>query len=208
MYRPEHFREDRAQVLDAFITAHPLATLVASTPAGLVANHMPLLLARESPDRALLRGHIARGNDLWRVGADASPVLVIFAGPQHYVSPAWYPSKRAGGKVVPTWNYAVVHAHGSIRFIEDAQWLHALVAELTQRHEHGRNEPWSLADAPRDYIDMMLRAIVGFEIAVDRFEGKFKASQNRDAADRAGVDAGLAADGVDAADRDQLVRPS
>jgi transcriptional regulator len=207
MYRPAHFREDRPELLEAFVAAHPLGALVLATPGGLVANHIPMLLARDADGHPVLRGHVARANELWRVVAAGAPALVLFGGAQHYVTPSWYPSKRATGEVVPTWNYAVVHAHGPIRFIADRDWLLTLVGTLTDLNERGRAVPWRVADAPAPYLDRMLRAIVGFEIAVERLEGKFKASQNRTAEDRAGVAAGLAADGVGAAELGELVRP-
>ena len=207
MYRPADFREDRPERLEAFVAAHPLGALVIATPGGLVANHIPMLLVRDAAGRALLRGHVARANELWRVAADATPALVLFGGAQRYVTPSWYPSKRATGEVVPTWNYAVVHAHGPLRFVADRDWLLALVTALTERNERPRAAPWQVADAPAAYIERMLGAIVGFEIIVERLEGKFKASQNRSAEDRAGVAAGLAADGVSDAERDELVRP-
>ena len=207
MYRPADFREDRPERLEAFVAAHPLGALVIATPGGLVANHIPMLLVRDAAGRALLRGHVARANELWRVVADATPALVLFGGAQRYVTPSWYPSKRATGEVVPTWNYAVVHAHGPLRFVADRDWLLALVTALTERNERPRAAPWQVADAPAAYIERMLGAIVGFEIIVERLEGKFKASQNRSAEDRAGVAAGLAADGVSDAERDELVRP-
>ena len=207
MYRPAHFREDRPELLEAFVAAHPLGTLVVASADGLVANHIPMLLERDADGHHVLRGHVARANELWRVVAPGTPVLVIFGGAQRYVTPSWYPSKRATGEVVPTWNYTVVHAHGPIRFIEERDWLLALVGTLTERNERERVAPWRVTDAPAAYLERMLRAIVGFEIAVGRLEGKFKASQNRTAEDRAGVAAGLAADGVGAAERDELVRP-
>ena len=207
MYRPADFREDRPERLEAFVAAHPLGALVIATPGGLVANHIPMLLVRDAAGRALLRGHVARANELWRVVADATPALVLFGGAQRYVTPSWYPSKRATGEVVPTWNYAVVHAHGPLRFVADRDWLLALVTALTERNERPRAAPWQVADAPAAYIERMLGAIVGFEIVVERLEGKFKASQNRSAEDRAGVAAGLTADGVGDAERDELVRP-
>jgi transcriptional regulator len=206
MYRPAYFREDRAKVLEAFVAAHPLGALVASTETGLIANHIPMLVAHDGAGRVLLHGHVARANDLWSQVPDGGAVLVLFGGAQHYITPSWYPSKQAAGEVVPTWNYAVVHAHGSIRFIQDRAWLRTLVETLTTRHEQLRTNPWYVDDAPVAYIEKMLGAIVGFEIAVERFEGKFKASQNKSADDRRGVAEGLAADGVPLDACQQLVR--
>ena len=195
MYRPSHFREDDPAALAAFVDAHPLATLVAATPAGLVANHIPLLRLGGEAAPVRFRGHVARANDLWKVLPAGHPVLAIFGGPHHYVSPAWYPTKAESGEVVPTWNYVVAHAHGRIEFIDDREWLRGFVTQLTERHESGRPAPWAVSDAPGKFIDRMLGAIVGFEIAIDRFEGKFKSSQNRNDRERAGVVGALEAEG-------------
>jgi len=207
MYRPPHFREDDPKTLAAFVDAHPLAALIAATPSGLVANHIPLLRLQNSDGHTVFHGHVARANDLWRVAPAGSVVLAIFGGPDRYISPTWYPTMTETGEVVPTWNYAVVHAHGRIRFNEDLTWLRALVEALTDRHEAGQPTPWRVADAPHDYLARMLRAIVGFEIAVERLEGKFKASQNRTESERVGVNAAFVADGVPEDVRAQLVRP-
>jgi len=198
VYVPEHFRESREQVLHAFIAQHPLATLVANTPQGLSANHIPLLWLPTGEGAGLLRGHIARANRLWRQIEAGSSVLAIFMGAQHYVSPTWYPSKRVDGKAVPTWNYAAVHMRGNIRFIEDAGWLRGLVETLTDLHEGDSAERWHMSDAPADYIDAMMRAVVGFEIDITGVEGKFKGSQNRSLADRASVAKQLQQHGVSA----------
>jgi len=206
MYRPAHFRVDDAGTLDEFVHRHPLGALVAMTPEGLVGNHIPMMLTRDAEQGARLRGHIARGNDLWRTAPKDTRVLVMFGGADGYVTPSWYPTKRETGQVVPTWNYSVVHAHGPIRFFDGRDELHALVSLLTNRHEQPRAEPWAVTDAPEPYIDAMLRAIIGFEILVERLEGKFKASQNREAKDRDGVAAGMAADGIGQTAREELVR--
>jgi len=195
MYVPEHFRETRIDVLQAFVERHALATLVAVTAEGLAANHIPLISKLTGEGSGVLRGHIARANSLWRDLPAGAPVLAIFTGEDTYVSPTWYPSKREHGKVVPTWNYATVHVNGNIRFIDDAAWLRQLVTSLTDIHESGSRERWHVTDAPPDYIDAMLRAIVGLEISVTRVTAKFKGSQNRSAADRAGVAAALRAEG-------------
>ena len=196
MYVPEHFRETRLDVLHAFIERYPLGTLVAVTPDGINANHIPMQWLPTGDGLGLLRGHIARANALWRLLEAGASVLAIFIGPDHYVSPSWYPSKHEHGKAVPTWNYAAVHVTGHIRFIEDAGWLRGLVESLTDEHEGKRVDRWRVTDAPADYIEGMLRAIVGFEIKVSSIEGKFKASQNRPAADRAGVANALRAAGL------------
>jgi len=205
MYLPSHFEQQDPAALAGLMREHPLATLVSSGADGLTADHLPL---EYDADRRLLRGHVARANPLWR-SADAQPVLAIFRGADAYVTPSWYPSKAATHKVVPTWNYAVVHVHGTLHAVDSAPWLHQLVTRLTQQHEHQRAAPWAVSDAPDDYVQQMLRAIVGIEIRVTRLVGKWKLSQNRNAADREGVAAGLAAEPGDAAARmASLVRGS
>ena len=195
MYVPEHFRESRIDVLQAFIARHPLATLVAITAEGITANHIPLLAQLRANGGGLLRGHIARANSLWRELKADTPVLAIFTGADDYISPSWYPSKREHGKAVPTGNYATVHMKGTIRFIDDAPWLRDFVGSLTEAHEQGRINRWHVSDAPADYLEAMLRAIVGFEIEVSSIVGKFKGSQNRSDADRMAVRTALAAEG-------------
>jgi len=191
MYLPAHFVEPDARALLALMQAHPLATLVRGG-AELAADVLPLEVEHVG-DGWRLAGHVARANPLWRE-ADGQPVLALFQGPQAYVSPNWYPSKLQHGKAVPTWNYTMVQAHGTLRAIEDRAWLHAFVTRITERHESGRPAPWQVADAPPDYLEAMLRAIVGIEIEVTRLEGKFKLSQNRSAEDRTGVVVGLGGD--------------
>ena len=168
----------------------PLATIVRVGANGLDADPVPLLYDADGGAHGTLRGHVARANPLWR-DADGHDVLALFYGPQAYVSPGWYASKAEHGKVVPTWNYVIVQAHGRLRAIDDAAWLRALVGRLTDRHEAARAVPWAVDDAPADYLDSMLRAIVGIEIVVTRLEGKWKASQNRAESDREGVARGL-----------------
>ena len=199
MYLPSFFAETRIEPIEARMRAHPLAALVHSGPAGLDANHVPLLFDANAGGRGLLRGHFARANPIVRELATGSAVLAIFQGPSHYISPNWYPSKHAHGKDVPTWNYMVVHARGRIAWHEEATWLLALLNDLTNAQEAHRARPWHVADAPADYIDRMTKAIVGFEIAVDELAAKWKLSQNRNAADRAGAIAGLGGEQGDAA---------
>jgi len=159
----------------------------------LIANHIPLLLDSTQGQHGTLRGHVARSNPVWRNFDSPLEALAVFQGPQAYVSPSWYPSKQADGKVVPTWNYAVVHAYGKPQVMEDPQWLHGHLTRLTAEHESGRSEPWHVADAPEDYIQQMMKGVVGIEMRIDRIQGKWKVSQNRRIADRLGVIAGLEA---------------
>ncbi|MBS0387775.1 MAG: FMN-binding negative transcriptional regulator [Proteobacteria bacterium] len=192
MYNPAHFDESRAEVLHAFIEQHPLATVVGATPKGILANHIPLL-REDGGGAGVLKGHIARANPMWQDVPAGSEVLAIFQGPSRYISPNWYPSKREHGRVVPTWNYAVVHARGAIAWHRDEDWLRNLVATLTDRHERGQAAPWKVGDAPEAFVQQMLAAIVGFEISVTSLVGKWKLSQNRSPAERAGVIDALAA---------------
>ena len=185
MYLPTHFKETRSDQLHALIRDYPFATVIVPGEGGVSANHLPLELI----DGTHLHGHVARGNELAKLGG--AEVLVIFHGPDGYVSPNWYPSKQETHREVPTWNYAVAHVHGRLRVTEDAQWLRRLLERLTDRHEAGQSEPWRVSDAPEDHVQKLLRAIVGLEIAIDRIEGKFKLSQNHPAANREGVIAGL-----------------
>jgi transcriptional regulator len=208
MYIPEHFRETRIEVLQPFIERHPLATLVALTDAGFTANLIPLQAQLRAETGGRLLGHIARANSLWRDLRDGASVLAIFTGAEHYISPNWYLSKKEHGKAVPTWNYSTVHVHGSIRFIDDKTWLRNFVASLTDQFEQGRVDRWHIEDAPADYLEGMLRAIVGFEIDISRIEGKFKGSQNRSTSDRAGARDALGAEGVATADIAELVPES
>ncbi|QNK00590.1 FMN-binding negative transcriptional regulator [Dyella telluris] len=184
MYQPAHFKEADGETLHALMRAYPFATVVTGGEGGLAANHLPLELVDGQ-----LHGHVAGGNELARM--DGAEVLVIFRGPDGYISPNWYPSKHETHREVPTWNYAVVHVHGRLRTTRDAAWLRQLLDRLTDRHEAGQPVPWQVSDAPEDQVEKMLRAIVGLEISIDRIEGKFKLSQNHPAANRAGVRAGL-----------------
>ena len=190
MYLPPHFEQQDRVALQALMREHPLAALVASGPDGLTADHVPLEFDATAGEHGTLVGHVARANPLWQAAA-GKPVLAIFRGPQAYVSPSWYPSKAGTHKVVPTWNYAVVHAHGVLEAVDNAPWLRELVGRLTDRHEAPRPAPWSVGDAPADYVQTMLRAIVGIRIPIERLVGKWKVSQNRSQADREGVAQGL-----------------
>lgn len=196
MYQPAHFVETRNEVLQDLMRRHPLALLIHTGTDGLAADPVPLM---HDPDGGgafgCLRGHVARANPLWRDARERPEVLVVFQGPQAYVSPNWYPAKAEHGKVVPTWNYCIVQARGRLQVIEDRDWLLRLVTRLTDRHEQPLPAPWAVADAPRDYIDQMLGAIVGIELPIEQLTGKWKVSQNRSAADRRGTAAGLDARG-------------
>ncbi len=191
MYLPAHFEETRVEVIHRLIHEHPLAVLVTLDSAGLNANHIPLEIDPEPAPFGTLRGHVARANPVWRDFSRDVEALTVFQGPQAYISPAWYQTKKETGKVVPTFNYIVVHAYGSLRIIEDEAWLRGLVERLTTRHESGRAEPWKVSDAPEDFIKTQLRAIVGIEMPVTRLVGKWKVSQNRPPLDREGVVRGL-----------------
>jgi transcriptional regulator len=193
MYLPAHFAESRMQVLHALMRAQPLATIVALGADGLVANHIPLQVRPDADPQApgVLRGHVARANPLWKERDPDVEVLAIFQGAQHYVSPGWYATKKETGKVVPTWNYCTVHARGPLIVHDDAAWLRELVGELTATHEAAMAQPWSIEDAPADYLQAMLANIVGIEIPITRITGKWKVSQNQPEKNRAGVIEGL-----------------
>ncbi len=212
MYTPAHFVETRPEILHALVANYPLGALVTLGAIGLDANHIPFEFD-PTPTAAApcgtLRAHVARANPLWHDHAPDRDVLVIFQGPQAYISPSWYQeSKPAHGKVVPTWNYCVVHAHGPLRVIDDPVWLHAQIGRLVARHEGPRAAPWHVSDAPADFIAKQVAAIVGIEIPITRLAGKWKVSQNRSSADRAGAAAGLSAESASgAAAMARLVAP-
>lgn len=186
MYSPSYFDESRPDVLQGLIAQHPLGTVVTHGADGLGADHIPFELCAPTAEApfGVLRAHVARANPLWRKAGEA---LVVFQGPSAYVSPALYEDKPLTGKVVPTWNYMAVHAHGTLSAIEDPVWILALLERLTDRHEAGRAAPWSVQDAPREFIDKLLNAIVGIEIPVQRMQGKWKVSQNRSARDQRAI---------------------
>jgi transcriptional regulator len=195
MYAPKQFEETRIDVLHDLIRAHPFGALVTLTPAGLDANHIPFEIDAGPGPFGTLRGHVARANPVWRDLAPGVAALGIFQGADTYISPAWYPTKADTGKVVPTWNYAVVHAHGVPRFIDDRAWLRAFVERLTNRHEGKRPEPWKVTDAPADFIDAQVSGIIGVEMPITRLIGKWKVSQNRPPKDREGAVEGLLREG-------------
>ena len=191
MYVPKLFEERDTRVLHDLIRAHPLGTWVIQGADGLEANHIPFLVAPEMGPHGALLAHVARANPVWKALGEATPSLVVFQGPQGYVTPSWYPSKGAHGKVVPTWNYAVVHAHGTARAIDDAKWLRKHVTQATEFHERNRAVPWKVSDAPSDFIDTMVKSIVGLEIRLTKLEGKWKMGQNRTEPDKLGTIAGF-----------------
>ncbi len=195
MYNPKHFQESRPEVLGAFMRAHPFATLVSLGGDGLIGTHLPLLWDAEPDPHGTLTGHIARPNPHAKGARDGVESLAIFHGAQAYISPNWYPSKREHGKVVPTWNYVAVHAYGTLRIVDDAEWLRRLVTRFTDLHEGFSAVPWKVTDAPDAFIDQMLKGIVGIELVLTRVEGKWKLSQNRPEPDQVGTIAGLDARG-------------
>jgi transcriptional regulator len=193
MYMPASFRQDDLAELHAQMQASPFALLTSAGSDGVQASHLPLLLAPGEGEFGTLYGHFARANPHWRELQSGAEALAVFSGPDAYISPGWYAAKAEHGKVVPTWNYIVVHARGPVELIEDPERLLQLVSRLSDQHESGRARPWAVSDAPRDYIDSMLRAIVGFALPIRRLDGKWKLGQNRSAVDQAGVRDGLAA---------------
>ncbi|HUH85020.1 MAG TPA: FMN-binding negative transcriptional regulator [Stellaceae bacterium] len=195
MYVPTDFNEDRVPVLHAAIREIAFGTLVTLGTDGLTASHVPMLVEPGSSPLGTLWGHLARANPQWQTVRHDVPALAIFAGPNAYISPSWYATKQATGKVVPTWNYVAIHAYGALRIIDDAAHARAHLERLTQTHEAGRAQPWAIDDAPEAFIAGMLKGIVSFELAIERLEGKWKMSQNRPAEDRAGVVAGLKQEG-------------
>lgn len=195
MYVPPQFQEQRAETLHQLIQTHPLGALVTLGEEGLNGDHIPFEMDSDPGPFGTLRAHVARSNPLWKNCSSEFESLVVFQGPQTYISPSWYATKRETGKVVPTYNYMVVHAYGRMRAIEDEQWLRALLERLTDRFEASGASPWKMDDAPADYIDKLLSAIVGIEIPVTRMIGKWKVSQNQPLPNRIGVEQALRAQG-------------
>jgi len=190
MYQPDHYRVEDVPQIHALMRARPLAALVSAGSAGLYATHLPTVLKDDGP-YGVIECHLARANPHWKDLAEGKEALMIFQGPEGYITPNWYPSKALHGKVVPTWNYAVVHAYGCPQVMEEKEWLHRHVAELTAQQETSESKPWLTSDAPETFIKAMLRGIVGFRFAITRLEGKWKMSQNRNMSDRASVAEGL-----------------
>jgi transcriptional regulator len=193
MYQPPHHAETRVEVMHALIRAHPLGLLVSNGTDGPIANPLPFLLDADIGPHGRLRAHLSKANQQWRQVAERpdEPVLVVFQGVNTYITPSWYATKRETGKVVPTWNYAIVQARGRARIVDDRDWLAGQINELTGTHEADRDQPWHVADAPEPFIEAQIKGIIGIEIDIASLEGKWKVSQNRPAADRAGVVEGL-----------------
>ena len=201
MYIPAHFAIKHPQDLHAIIRAHPLGALVTLGPEGLDANHIPFEFDASQGEHGLLTAHVARANPVWQQCQGGADVLVIFRGNESYISPNWYPSKHETHRQVPTWNYEVVHVHGRLTVMDEEKFVRGVVARLTREHEVNEPRPWKMGDSPPDYIDGMLRAIVGIEIEIKRVEGKAKLSQNRETRDRL-----KAADTLSAKGHDELGR--
>ena len=191
MYLPTHFAEERDETIGRLIADYPLGTLVTLGSEGLSANHIPFMFDAEAGPHGTLRGHVARGNAVWHDHTSEHEALVIFQGPQAYISPNWYPTKQDEHRVVPTYNYAVVHAYGELVVHDDEKWLRAFLGRLTKRMELPQARPWKMGDAPQDYLATMVQGIVGIEIVVSRLVGKWKVSQNRSPVDREGAAVGL-----------------
>jgi len=208
MYQPPHFVETRQDVLHGLIRSHPLGLLISNGQDGPVANAIPFLLDTEAGPNGKLRAHLAKANPQWRLLADnpASPVLVVFQGADAYVTPSWYETKRETGKVVPTWNYAIVQVRGTVRVIDDAQWIAQQISDLTLSQEGAREAPWAVTDAPPNFIQSQIKGIIGLEIEIAEISGKWKVSQNRPVADRVGVAEGLEKEAAGAPDMARLVR--
>ena len=198
MYQPPHFREARLEIQHALIKTHSLGLLITAGPEGLQANFIPFLVDARKSEHGTLRAHLARANPQLRELAAVDECLVVFQGPQHYISPSLYPTKQETEKVVPTWNYITVHAWGRPHVIDDAAWLRQQIEDLTRHNEAPRAEPWQVSDAPESFVAAQMKGIVGLEIPIARIEGKWKVSQNRPAIDKAGVVAGLRGGGGDA----------
>jgi len=192
VYIPAHFEQPDTSIMHELIRAYPLATVVTLSSAVLNANHIPLHLSAEAAPFGVLTGHVARANPICREEGD---VLVIFQGPNAYISPSWYASKQETGKVVPTWNYTAAHAYGTLRVIDDAAWLRNQLEMLTADHEARFAEPWAVSNAPADFTDKLIEAVVGIEITINRLEGKWKASQNQPLRNRTGLVQGLRENG-------------
>jgi transcriptional regulator len=196
MYIPKQFEELRAEAMHELIRAYPLATLVTHSSSGLNANHIPLHLSESPAPNGTLQGHIARANPLLGEIAEGIEALAIFHGPDSYITPSWYATKTETGRVVPTWNYAVVHAYGVLRIVDNASWLRAQLNALTDHNEASFPEPWSVSDAPLEHIEKIMAAIVGVEMVITKMLGKWKVSQNQPEQNQGSVISGLKASGL------------
>lgn len=190
MYEPTHFVEDDLETIHALIRARPLGLLISSDANDLQANAVPFILKPETGPKGTLQAHLARANPQWQHLKDGARALVVFQGQDAYVTPSWYATKKEHGKVVPTWNYAMVQVRGPVTIHDDPQWLQAQITALTDQHEQDRDNAWKVSDAPEGYIEGQKRGIVGLEISIEDMRGKWKVSQNRSASDQAGVAAG------------------
>ncbi|MDF3013242.1 MAG: negative transcriptional regulator [Cellvibrio sp.] len=205
MYIPKHFEEPNTEILHDFIRCNPFAVLVTKTEAGLNADHLPIYLNTENMERICVQGHIATANPLWGNIAGDQEALLIFQGSNSYVTPSWLPSKKINGKVVPTWNYTAVHVKGVINFIHEPSWKMTLLNNLTAHQERKFEQPWLVSDAPKDFIEKILPAIVGFEIVIKEIFGKFKLSQNQSLENRVGIVKGLEEQGHEMAEQIQKI---
>lgn len=196
MYIPKQFEEPRIEVMHELIRAYPLATLATHSLGGLNANHIPLHLSESPAPYGTLRGHIARANPVLGEIAEGTETLAIFHGPNSYITPSWYATKKDTGKVAPTWNYAVVHAYGVLRVVDNASWLRAQLDALTNHNEASLPEPWSVSDAPTEYVERIMAAIVGIEMVITKLLGKWKVSQNQPSQNQASVILGLKVSGL------------
>jgi transcriptional regulator len=192
MYIPRANQEDRIPVIHKLMQDQPFASLITMGTSGLFSSHIPMVLERDGTPFGRLKCHISRANQQWKEFSPSIEALAIFSGPQHYITPSWYPEKLETAKVVPTWNYAVVHAYGHLKVIEDSEWLMAHLESLVNIHEASFPVPWKIGDAPADYVASLVKGIVGLEMVIERLEGKWKVSQNRSEQDRVGVAEGLA----------------
>ena len=192
MYVPKNFKEDDLAKLQQYIRDYSFGLLVIADEEGIEVNHVPFYLSIEDDaSYGVLQCHLARSNRVWQRIENVSSVLAVFQGPDAYVSPSWYPTKADTGRAVPTWNYLAVHAEGCATVIQDPEWLYAFLSQLTNKHEKDRAEPWAVEDAPKDYIEGLMRGIVGIEIKIEKLTGKLKSSQNQPECNQQGVKAGL-----------------
>lgn len=196
MYIPTQFEETRPEVLQDLIRSSPLATLVTHSVAGLNANHIPMFLSSCPAPNGALQGHLARANPLVEEIAAGTEALAIFHGPEAYITPSWYATKKETGKVVPTWNYVVVHVHGVLRIVDDPVWLRKQLGSLTESNEAAFTDPWAISDAPSEHIETIMAAIVGMEMSITKMQGKWKVSQNQPEKNQASLSTGLRASGI------------